>query len=228
MTLRSADALEAIANFCQHRTSRPGEKLAFRFLTTTLPSKERQWSGPDNGIVLWEKVRNREILGDARRSAIGEIKAFLKNCAAKVPKALRKPFVEAVSGDDEQFAEVVDRFAWAMGSGDHKVVQAEILEALEKSHLSQSLGGASRVYRDLFAYVFHLLAEPGPKWLTQELLISEIRVTEKELLAAAHFREWVDQVDATLARHDREIKELQPRLPDERDRTLSSWNASAE
>ena len=45
LTLRSADALEAIANFCQHRSSRPGENLAFRFLTTTSASKERRWGG---------------------------------------------------------------------------------------------------------------------------------------------------------------------------------------
>ena len=110
LTLRSADALEAIANLCQHRSSKPGEKLSFRFLTTTSPSKERQWGGSDNGIVTWEKVRNGKILGNARKSGISEIKAFLRNCAAKVPKGVRKSFVEAVSGDDNQFADVIDAF----------------------------------------------------------------------------------------------------------------------
>jgi hypothetical protein len=228
LTLRSADALEAIANFCQHRSSRPGEKLAFRFLTTTSASKERQWIGRDNGIVTWEKVRKGKILGDARKSAIGEIKAFLKNCVARVPKPMRKPFVEAVSSDDDQFAQVVDTFEWAMGSGDHKEIQAEILQALEKSQLSQSQGGATRVYRDLFAFVFHLLTEPGPKTLTRELLAGEIRLTEEELLAASRFRDWIDRVDATLARHDREIKELQQHLPVERAKTFYEPNNSAE
>ena len=158
--------------------------------------------------MTWEKVRNGKILGDARKSAISEIKAFLKSCTAKVPKAVRKPFVEVVSGDDDQFAEVVDNFEWSMGSGDHKEIQAEILQSLDRSHLSQSQGGSTRVYRDLFAFVFHLLSEPGPKTLTQELLSSEIRVTEEELLAASRFRDWIYRVDATLARHDREIRRL--------------------
>lgn len=228
LTLRSADALEAIANFCQQRSSRPGEELAFRFLTTTSASKERQWNGSDNGIVTWQKVRNREILEDARKSAISEIKGFLKSCVAKVPKAVRKPFVEFVSGDDDQFAEVVDTFEWAMGSGDHKEIQAEILQVLDKSHLSESQGGPSRAYRDLFAFVFHLLSEPGSKTLTQELLSSQIRVTEEELLAAARFREWIDRVDATLARHDREIKELQQHLPVERTKTFYEPKTSTE
>jgi hypothetical protein len=228
LTLRSADALEAIANFCQHRSSSPGERLAFRFLTTTSASKERQWGGRDNGIVTWEKVRKGKILGDARKSAIGEIKAFLKNCTARVPKGVRRPFVEAVSGDDDQFAEVVDTFEWAMDSGDHKEIQAEILQVLDTSHLSQSRGGSSRVYRDLFAFVFHLLTAPGPKTLTQELLETEIRVSEEELLAASRFRDWIDRVEATLARHDREIKELQQHLPVERAKTFYEPKTSAE
>ena len=228
LTLRSTDALEAIANFCQHRSARPGEKLAFRFLSTTSPSKERQWNGRDNGIVTWEKVRNGKILGNARKSAISEIKAFLKSCTAKVPKAVRKPFVEVVSGDDDQFAEVVDNFEWSMRSGDHKEIQAEILQSLDRSHLSQSQGGSTRVYRDLFAFVFHLLSEPDPKTLTQELLSSEIRVTEEELLAASRFRDWIDRVDWTLARHDREIKELQLHLPVERAKTFYEPKTSAE
>lgn len=228
LTLRSPDAIEAIGNFCEHRSSRREERLAFRFLTTTSPSKERQWTGQDNGIVLWEKVRTGELQGDARKSAIGEIKAFLQTCAAKVPKAVRKPFVEAVSGDDDLFAEMVEAFEWAMGSGDHKQIQAEVQEAIQKSHLAQSEGGAGRVYRDLFAYVFHLLAEPGPKTLTPELLTSQIQVTDEERLAAAHFREWIDRVDATLARHDREIKELQQHLPVERAETFYSPSTSPE
>src|ERR1700691_594177 len=57
LTLRSADALEAIANFCQHRKSSSVEKLTFRFLTTTSARKERKWAGNDSGIVTWEKIR---------------------------------------------------------------------------------------------------------------------------------------------------------------------------
>ena len=228
LTLRSTDALEAIANFCQHRRARPGEKLVFRFLSTTLPSRERQWNGRDNGIVTWEKVRSGKILGDERQSAISEIKSFLMKCAAKAPKAVRKPFVEVVSGHDDQFAEVVDSFEWAMGSGDHKAIQSEICQALDKSHFAQRQGGSSRVYRDLFAFVFHVLSEPGPKTLTQELLSSEIRVTEEELLAASRFRDWIDRVDETLGRHDREIKKLQQHLPVERAKTFYEPKTSAE
>ena len=72
LSLRSADALEAIANFCEHRSTKPGEELKFRFLTTTSASKERQWGGLDNGIVTWEKVRNGKIFWEtsgSRRSA---------------------------------------------------------------------------------------------------------------------------------------------------------------
>jgi hypothetical protein len=222
--LGSADALEAIANFCEHRSTKPGENLKFRFLTTTTASKERKWTGPDNGIVIWEKVRSGKILGDERKSALGKIKILLKEYVPKVPKAMRKHFVAAVLGDDDTFAAVVDSFEWAMGSGDHKAIQAEILHILEKSPMSQRAGGVNRVYRDLFAFVFQLLTEPGPKKLTQALLESEIRVSDEELLAASRLREWIDKV----ARLELEIKELKQNRPAEPAKTFYEPNTSAE
>ena len=53
-------------------------------------------------------------------------------------------------------------------------------------------------------------------------------MTEEELLAASRFRDWIDRVDATLARHDREIKELQQHLPVERAKTFYEPKTSAE
>jgi hypothetical protein len=77
-----------------------------------------------------------------------------------------------------------------------------------------------RLYHDLFAFVFRLLTEPGPKVLTRELLAGEIKVTNAELITAARLREWIDKVDAILERHEQEIKELRTRIPVERARTF--------
>jgi len=76
LTLKSADALEAVANFCQHRRANPEEKLVFRFLTTTLPGKERDWIGDENGIRTWEKVRNGVLQGAERTKAISALHEF--------------------------------------------------------------------------------------------------------------------------------------------------------
>lgn len=73
-----------------------------------------------------------------------------------------------------------------------------------------------------------MLTEAGPKKLTQELLESEIRVTGEELLAASRLREWIDQVDAKIARLEQEVKELQQNRPAERAKTFYEPNTSPE
>jgi len=228
LTLRSNDALEAIANFCEHRKSKPGEKLSFRFLTTTSARKERGWAGIESGIVTWEKIRKQEIQSDARASAITMIKDFLKACIPVVPKAARQPFEEVMSSNGDELAEIIDSFEWAMESGDHKTIENEVLAELQRSDPPRPGEVPRRVYRDLFAFVFHLLSQPGPKTLTRELLASEIQVTQEELLAAARLRVWIDHVDEALERHESDIKELKERIPAERARTFYSPETSGE
>jgi hypothetical protein len=113
LTLRSEDALEAIANFCEHRQSKPGQNQEFRFLTTTQARREQKWSGTGNGIETWEKVRAGHLHGEARTIAITAIKDFLGTCVSRVPKNIRVPFAEVVRGDFEQFAAMIHSFEWA-------------------------------------------------------------------------------------------------------------------
>ncbi len=228
LTLRSGDALEAIANFCEHRRSKPGQNQEFRFLTTTQARREQKWTGAGNGIETWEKVRTEHLRGEARTTAIIAIKDFLGTCIPRVPKNIRAPFEELVRGDYEQFAAMVDSFEWALGTGDHKDYEEKILVALEQGEPKRARENARRLYHDLFAFVFRLLTEPGPKVLTRELLAGEIKVTNAELIAAARLREWIDKVDAILERHEQEIKELRTRIPVERARTFYEPDASAE
>ncbi|HEV2487614.1 MAG TPA: hypothetical protein VGT08_18985 [Terracidiphilus sp.] len=228
LTLRSDDTLEAIANFCEHRRSRPSEKLSFRFLTTTSARKERGWAGSESGIVTWEKIRKQEIHGDARASAITMIKDFLKGCISVVPKATHKSFEEVMCSDGDELAAIIDSFEWAMESGDHKTIESEVLAELRKTDPLRSEEVARRVYRDLFAFVFHLLSQQGQKTLTKELLAGEIQVTQEELLAAAHLRDWIDHVDEALKRHESDIKELKERIPAERAKTFYSPKSSGE
>jgi hypothetical protein len=49
LTLKAADALEALSNFCQHRRANPHIALRFRFVTTAQAGKEQGWSGEGSG-----------------------------------------------------------------------------------------------------------------------------------------------------------------------------------
>ena len=187
-----------------------------------------KWTGAGSGIETWEKVRTGHLRDEERTAAITAIKDFLGTCIPRVPKNIRAPFEEVVRGDYEQFAAMVDSFEWALGTGNHKDYEEKILVALEQREPKRTRENARRLYHDLFAFVFRLLTEPGPKVLTRELLAGELKVTNAELIAAARLREWIDKVDAILERHEQEIKELRTRIPVERARTFYEPEASAE
>ena len=234
LTLRSGDALEALANFCEHRRANPEENLTFRFLTTTNVGRERGWIGTVSAIETWEKVRSEPMEGCERAAAISEIHKLLVNC--RRPKEASKVSWEALrtvlsQPGQEELAGIIASFEWATGSGDHEAIEAEVLTALEESSPPRSPETARRLYRDLFAFVFRLLCTSGRKQLTTDILAAETSLTTltpKDLLAAAKLREWIDHVDSVLERHEKDIEDLKGRIPVERGNTFYEPEISPE
>lgn len=234
LTLTSADALEAVAHLCEHRKANPGANLAFRFLTTTTVGRERRWKAAGTAIDTWTRIQSGDLVGPERVTAINRLHTFLSGC--RRPSSLSKDSWECLRAvllqpDRAEFIALIVSLDWATGSGDHIAIESEILSLLKSSELSRSPEAARRIYRDLFAYVFRLLATAGKKQLTTALLAQEIEattLTSADLLSAARLREWIDNVDAILARHDEDIQELKARLPAERLRTFYEPETSTE
>ena len=171
LTLRSTDALEAIANFCDHRRSNPGAKLRFRYLTTTSIGREHDWTGALSAIETWEKVRTGEMDASERVAAIAGIHKFLVSCSQ--PSTVSDSSWNALTGvlsqpDLSDFAQVIGSFEWAVESGDHAAMEVDVRTILEKSEPPRSPEAARTVYRDLFAFVLRLLCASGDKRLTTE------------------------------------------------------------
>src|SRR5437762_7812580 len=80
LTLRSKNALTAIANFCEHRRSNPGHLLKFRYITTSSVGREQGWALKGSAIELWESVRAGELAGDDETNAVSAIRDFLRQC----------------------------------------------------------------------------------------------------------------------------------------------------
>ena len=51
VSLKSADALTAVAHFCEHRKNNASIRLRFRFLTTGALAKEQEWKRPGTAIL---------------------------------------------------------------------------------------------------------------------------------------------------------------------------------
>jgi hypothetical protein len=234
LTLKSTDALEAIANFCDHRRTNPGAKLRFRYLTTTLIGRERDWTGTLSAIETWEKVRTGEMDASERVAAIAGIHKFLVSCSqpSTVSDSSWNALTAVLSQPDlNDFAQVIGSFEWAVESGDHAAVEVTVRAILEKSEPPRSPESARTVYRDLFAFVLRLLCMSGDKRLTTEILAAELQmssVTQKDLIAAAHLRDWIDRVDSILEQHEKDIENLKGRIAAEPTKTFYEPESSSE
>ncbi len=234
LTLSSPDALEAVAHLCEHRKANPGANLAFRFLTTTTLGRERRWKSAGTAIDTWTKIQSGDLIGPKRTTAISDLHTFLSAC--RRPSSLLKESWECLRAilaqpDRSEFSEMITSLDWATGSGDHVAIENEILSLLESSEPSRSPEAARRIYHDLFAYVCRLLTTTGKKELTTALLAREIEaptLTSADLLAATRIREWIDNVDSVLARHEKEIQNLKARIPAERLKTFYEPEISTE
>jgi hypothetical protein len=223
ITLRSSDSLEAIANFCEHRSINPEANLRFRFLTIASITKERQpWHGSDAGIEVWERLRRKEIAEAERTSDLKLLREYLKGRRkpTDVSRATWASFRRVLFDSRiEAFGAIVDNFEWATGSGDHDDVELAVRKSLMDRAPEQSEPQARVTYHNLFCFVIKLLTRKGPKTLTSELLVEELAATtttQDDHRAAAALRSWIDRVDATLENHETRIEILEQRASQER------------
>src|SRR5579859_6092071 len=81
VTLRSEEALEALAHFCHHRATNPGWNLKFRYVTTADSGIEQGWNRADSGIETWGAIQRGQYNETDRAEAIAALSTFLRSCA---------------------------------------------------------------------------------------------------------------------------------------------------
>ena len=77
LTLRSVEALEALANCCTHTHLNPAIQLQFRYLTTANIGFEKGWTGTQAAIATWQSIREGEYRDDARTEATELLRVFI-------------------------------------------------------------------------------------------------------------------------------------------------------
>ena len=177
LTLRSPEAVEALSNFCEHRTANPGQPLSFRYLTTANAGIEQGWTLPEGGIDTWMSLNRGGYDDDRRIEALSFIRKFLK--LGKRPDRVSASAWNALQlilrdGDDEPLSELVFSFEWALGYSDPNQSEIDVLSALVSLGHGTSTDGAKPVFQHLFAFLFRMLSQPGPKILTIEGLSKEL------------------------------------------------------
>lgn len=175
LTLRSEEALGALANFCHHRATNPNWNLKFRFVTTAGSGMEQGWNRADSGIETWGAIQRGQYNDEDRTKALAALRGFLRSCARPEktsPDAWHALEEVLAPADDTQLGQIVLAFEWGVGSGDYAQIETQILATLARGIAS---GEAVETYEHLFAFVFRLLCLPGQKLLTKNRLQTELQ-----------------------------------------------------
>ena len=83
VTLRTAAALESLANFHEHRLANPAIDLRFCYLTNAKAGCEQFNPFPDRipGVTLWERLRTAPANDGHQMPLVAQIKSFLATIA---------------------------------------------------------------------------------------------------------------------------------------------------
>jgi hypothetical protein len=230
LTLKSREALKSVANFCGHRDANPSWNLCFRFVTTLPIGEEREgWEFSSSAIRTWEQIRRSEIPDVERVAGLDALVTFLRGCE-KPPGFAPGTWAsleKALAGEAAYtFAEAVDTFEWATGTGDYLDVKRRVQARLEELLPERSPEAAAAKFDQLFAFVFERLCQPGLRRLDAETLQQRLISSDAspEYLAAtrtlalrlealearvANLEARVDQHGERIGTHEESIKKLE-------------------
>ncbi len=214
LTLRTAAAIEALANFHDHRRHNPHEDLRFCFLTNAAFGCEQLNPFPNRipGIAFWEQIRTAQLGENDLPVALGQIRQFLGHLTKPdpLPDAVWttwKGFLTGASPDE--FGAFVDRFEWSTGQPDAAQLPAVLRVAIISLGFARDGVEAEAVADRLFVHVMRLLSTAGVKRLTVEersraLAAPTLPASDRDILVqlrgiVAEHADRLDQLEAEVS-----------------------------
>jgi len=173
LTLKTAGAVAAIANFVEHCQTNPTANLIFQFTTNTKIGIEQESPIPNRvaAIKIWEEIRSGELEERKLDESLEGIREILKN----VNKPLGLPdntwhkfsnFID--TSTNEEFIAFIRKFEWRTEAPEAQSIKLSLqLQLLDRNYAIDNLQ-AKEQYQRLFLYVFNRLCERGRKQLTLE------------------------------------------------------------
>jgi hypothetical protein len=167
LTLRSVEALDALANCCEHIQRNPDVQLLFRYLTTASATVEDGWIGGLSGIARWQALRHGDYNDQQRSQAIQSLRTFLAQLArpAKISEH-RWNLLQTVVADESAFLQLVMAFEWALEQPGLEQTEATIRTILQQRGYANDEAHAEIIYEHLVSFVFRRLSTRGRAPLT--------------------------------------------------------------
>lgn len=182
ITLRSPEAVTAIACFIEHRQNNLTVNLVFQFTTNTKVARERISQLPKGmkAIEAWENLREGKLEQESRDTVLAGIRNILDSpTKAKKPKDLQddtwQKFCNFIqTANNEEFLDLIQKFQWVTKAPDAHSLNSILQKKLfERQHATTSIQ-AQEQYQRLFWYVFRCLCKIGRKQLTLEELHEQL------------------------------------------------------
>jgi hypothetical protein len=179
LTLRSPEALAAVATFHEHRRANRSLNLTFRYVTNSAVGTEdppiTDLGTP--GIHIWERIRTDIVAGKQKRSLISAIRTFLAQCSCPSDLAdstwneFGRYIKKATIPEINRF---IAAFEWGIGQDSPDDLEGRIRYELVNRGRVKSADDAEIAFQHLFHFVFALLSQRSDKVLTAELLSEQL------------------------------------------------------
>jgi hypothetical protein len=209
LTLKSADATTALANFVEHRRANPPPHLFFLYLTNASTGREKLSPFLDgtHGINAWNALRLDPVPGET----LNAIRKLL-NEGSKPPKLpddtwhAYQRFLS--SSTDADLLGLIASFEWSVDAHDCDDLQARIQTLLCDSGLADTDLAAKEQYERLVVFVFRTLSQRGLKQLSQGLLAEQLRVPT----LSAEDRACLSALQDSVSKHDDKFAVLEGQI----------------
>jgi hypothetical protein len=178
LTLRSPQAIEALASFYEHLLHNPGLNLTFRYVTNAAVGTERLSPMPERlpAIRAWNQMNADELPLERQAPALRGIRKLL----GKAPKPGElndetwKPFSRFVArARDTDLRQFIEKVYWNTQVGTTESLKATIQQVLLNRYTA-SPSAVESIYLRLFFYVFNLLSQPSIKRLAAADLNAQV------------------------------------------------------
>lgn len=176
ITLRSPEALAAIANCLEHRQANPEVVVAFRLVSNAIPGVERPSPFDDrySAIEVWETIRRGNILPADLPVRLAGIRSLLAHAVA--PDSFNEGTWQALQtfvakATDEDLRAFICGFEWSTGGPSSDHAPQDVRQALLRCSICSDEVRADELYRRLFLEVTNVLCRPGRKQLSRARLM---------------------------------------------------------
>lgn len=209
LTLKSADATTALANFVEHRKANPTSHLLFLYLTNASTGREKLSPFLDgtHGVDAWNALRPAPVPGET----LDAIRKLLNEASRpdKLPDDTWDAYQSFLSSStDADLLDLIASFEWSVDARDCDDLQARIQTLLSDLGLADTDLAARAQYERLVVFVFRMLSQRGLKQLSQELLSEQLRLPA----LTAEDRACLSALQASVSEHDEKFAVLEGRI----------------